>query len=286
MNPLAKALWYIETNSGNAVSLDDVAACAGVSKFHLLRAFSAATGLSIMRYLRGRRLSAAAQRLAAGAPDILAVAIDAGYGSHEAFTRAFREQFGRTPEALRAQGNLDGVALLAPLRLDGDCIAIDPPRLADGPLLLVAGILERYGADHSSAGIPAQWQRFAGFIGQLRAQVGTTTYGVCHNTDDEGNMDYLCAVQVGDFSALPPELSRLRIAPRRYAVFFHRGHVSAIRPTWNAIWNDWLPQSNYVAADAPLIERYDDRFDSQSGNGGLEIWLPIAVNPDPKTVTG
>jgi AraC family transcriptional regulator len=47
-----------------------------------------------MRYVRGRRLTEAAKVLSDGAPDILTVALDAGYGSHEAFTRAFRDQFG------------------------------------------------------------------------------------------------------------------------------------------------------------------------------------------------
>ena len=73
----------------------------------MAHAFGRATGWSVMRYVRGRRLSEAARTLAAGATDILAVALDAGYGSHEAFTRAFRDQFGRTPESVRAQRHLD-----------------------------------------------------------------------------------------------------------------------------------------------------------------------------------
>ena len=51
-----------------------------------------------MRYMRGRRLSEAARVLANGGADILTVALDFGYGSHEAFTRAFRRsQFGVNP---------------------------------------------------------------------------------------------------------------------------------------------------------------------------------------------
>jgi AraC-like DNA-binding protein len=94
MSPVEKALWYIEGHLGLDISLADIAAGACVSRHHLLRAFAAATGLSVMRYVRGRRLSEAAQRLAGGAGDILSVAIDAGYNSHEAFTRAFGDQFG------------------------------------------------------------------------------------------------------------------------------------------------------------------------------------------------
>ena len=98
MNPAQKALWYIESHLAEPLTLDDVAGVAGVSRFHLVRAFAAATGFSVMRYVRARRLSKAAQALAAGAPDILSLALDADYSSHEAFTRAFRDHFGVTPE--------------------------------------------------------------------------------------------------------------------------------------------------------------------------------------------
>src|SRR6201987_300318 len=98
MNPAQKALWYVESHLSDALSLDEISEVAGVSRFHLVRAFAAATGFSVMRYVRVRRLSEAARALAAGAPDILHVALDADYGSHEAFTRAFRGHLGVAPQ--------------------------------------------------------------------------------------------------------------------------------------------------------------------------------------------
>src|SRR5947208_9066811 len=101
MNPAQKALWFIESHLADPLTLDEVAAIAGVSRFHLVRAFAAATGFSVMRYVRARRLSEAARALADGAPDILGVALDADYGAHEAFTRALREHFGVTHQLVR-----------------------------------------------------------------------------------------------------------------------------------------------------------------------------------------
>jgi AraC family transcriptional regulator len=120
VNPVAKALWYIESHFGQEITLDDVANVAGVSRYHMSRVFGLTTGRSVMRYVRGRRLTEAARCLAQGAPDILAIALDAGYGSHEAFTRAFRDQFGLTPEMARAQGNLHNIELMEPLRMEMD----------------------------------------------------------------------------------------------------------------------------------------------------------------------
>src|SRR5580698_2774858 len=107
MNPAQKALWFIESHLADTLTLDDISGVAGVSRFHMVRAFGAATGFSVMRYVRARRLSEAARALAGGAPDILSLALEADYGSHEAFTRAFRDHFGITPETVRASTCLD-----------------------------------------------------------------------------------------------------------------------------------------------------------------------------------
>jgi AraC family transcriptional regulator len=228
-----------------------------------------------MRYVRARRLSVAARRLAEGAPDILALAIDAGYGSHEAFTRAFRDQFGLTPDALRTRGHLDNLSIVEPIKMDETLLThLEPPRFEDGKPFLIAGLSERYTCDSSKA-IPSQWQRFGPLLGKVPGQVGKVAYGVTHNADDAGNFDYLCGVEVSDFSALPAELSRVRIAAQRYAVFSHRDHISTIRRTLNTIWNQWLPASGHTPADAPRFERYDEKFDAGSGMGGVEIWLPL-----------
>ena len=67
----------------------------------------------------------------------------------------------------------------------------------------------------------------------------------------------------------------MRIPEHRYAVFSHTEHISTIRRTITAIWNQWLPQSGLKVADAPSFERYDEKFDPATGNGGLEIWVPV-----------
>ncbi len=275
MNPVGKALWFIESHYAKPITLEEIADVASVSRYHLSHAFNAALGQPAMRHLRARRLSEAARALAAGAPDILAVALAAQYGSHEAFTRAFREQFGLTPEQVRAQGHLDNLQLVEPMTMDETVLPrIEPVRFENAKPMLIAGLSQRYTCD-SSKNIPAQWQRFGPYIGSVPHQVGKIAYGVCCNTDDEGNFDYICGVEVSDFSDLPKEFTRLRLAAQRYAVFAHRDHISTIRRTVNSIWNKWLPESKHHAADAPNFERYGPEFDPRSGNGGLEIWIPL-----------
>jgi AraC family transcriptional regulator len=274
-NPVAKALWYIENNFAGELMLDEIANVAGVSRYHVSRAVGEAIGRPITGYVRGRRLTEAAKALASGGTDILTVALEVGYGSHEAFTRAFREQFGQTPESVRAQRHVDNIALVEAVSMNHSVLKeLAEPRFETRKAFLVAGLSARYDYESCGGGIPAQWQRFGPYIGSVPGQVGSDAYGVRYNSDDSG-LDYLCGVEVGEFSQLAPELSRVRVPANRYAVFTHYGHISTIRSTWSTIWSKWLPKSGHQLADAPDFERYDARFDARSGNGEVEIWVPL-----------
>ncbi|MDA9421996.1 MULTISPECIES: AraC family transcriptional regulator [Bradyrhizobium] len=275
MNPAQRALWYIESHLAEPITLEEIAAISGVSRFHIVRAFAAAVGLPVMRYVRARRLTEAARSLAKGAPDILSLALEADYGSHEAFTRAFRDQFGTTPEAVRAATCVNQLRLQEPILMDSTMLdTLAPPRFETAKAFLVAGPAERVSCDNGAM-IPGLWQRFHQEVADIPARVGNVAYGVCCNGDDAGNFDYIAGVEVADFSDLPRRFARIRISEQRYAVFTHTEHVASIRRTVNTIWNQWLPASGLKAADAPNFERYDERFDPATGNGGFEIWLPV-----------
>lgn len=271
MGAARRALWYIESHFAENPSLADIARVVGLSPFHLSRLFQLSTGTSVVRYLRGRRLTEAARQLAAGAGDILSVAVAAGYASHAAFTRAFSDQFGRSPEQVREQGLAD-MALVEALKLidTSTPCAIQPRREYSGALR-VAGI----GARHTAAtvaSIPSQWQRLDEAYG-LGAEIA---YGVCGNNDAEGGFDYIAGVEIRAGASVPAGWQAISIAPREYLVAWHAGHISAIRSTWFWLLNDYLPASGLTLADAPDLERYDARFDDRSGHGGVEIWLPLA----------
>jgi AraC family transcriptional regulator len=275
MHPVQKALWYVEHHSRNAITLEVIAAACKVSPSHLTRAFAAATGLSLMRYVRARRLSEAARQLAQGADDILSLALETGYGSHEAFTRAFRDQFALTPEQLRAQGQLNGIKLVEAIAMNATPASeLPPPRFETLKSKTFVGLVERYNCQ-SPAGIPDQWQRFASHLGTMPGRVGDAAYGVCYNFDSESNFDYMCGVEVAGSPALPRGIATLRVPEQRYAVFTHRGHIAGIRTTLAAIWRDWFSASRYQVADTPTFERYGPEFNPTTGLGGVEIWVPI-----------
>jgi AraC family transcriptional regulator len=149
------------------------------------------------------------------------------------------------------------------------------PRFEEGAAMLIAGLGGRYGAENRGQ-IPALWQRFGSqYFGRVPGQVDGKSYGVCSNMDGKGNLDYLAGVEVSGPDGLPAELTRIGIAPQRYAVFPHAGHISAISSTWMGIFEDWLPKSGLAVAAAPSFERYGEAFDPAIAIGNVEIWIPL-----------
>ncbi len=191
----------MESHFAREITLEDISVASGASRYYLSRAFRAATDYSVIGYVRGRRLTQAARSLAAGASDILSVALDCGYASYEAFTRAFRDQFAMTPEAVRAQRTLDNVALVEPIRVDSALTTdLDRPRLENGRTLLIVGLADRHSFDKCQ-GIPSQWQRFTPYINHVPGQLGSTCYGVCANFDEVGTFEYIAGVEAASFDA-------------------------------------------------------------------------------------
>jgi AraC family transcriptional regulator len=277
MHPVAKAIWFIESHFGRAIALSEIATMAGMSRHQLSRRFSEMTGQNLNRYLRARRLSEAARQLAGGAEDILTVALDAGYGSHEAFTRAFREHFGLTPEALRARRDLFSLTLQEPIRMSTiEKTDLPAPRIETLDAFTIAGL----GADFApgkAAGIPALWQKFNDYFGHIPAQTDKTAFGLCTMLPGKPGFHYVAGARVAKSDDLPAEFETIHLPAQTWAIFQHQGHVNGIPATVDAAFRIWLPTSGRTVGSFPdMLEFYGADFDPETGLGRVEIWLPLA----------
>lgn len=276
MNTIEKALWHVETHLRAPASLEAIANRCGVSPSYLTRAFALSTGQSLMRYARARKLSEAARTLALGVPDILGLALDTGYGSHEAFTRAFRDHFGVTPEMVRDAKTSANLELTEPIAMDQ---ALNPkladPKLEDRKPLLLAGLIKTFPVKDMGS-IPALWPQFDQYQDAIPNKTDPIRFfGASLSFTEEEGCTYMAALEITDASGMPKDVQTTTVAAAHYAIFTQPGHISLIRPTIMSIWNDWLPNSDYIAAEAPLIEYYPPEFDGMTGDGGFEIWLPV-----------
>lgn len=271
-----RALWQIEMRLNAPLTLCDLAALCSVSPHHFARTFRLATGVPPMAYLRRRRLSVAAARLADGAADILSIALDAQYASHEAFTRAFVEQFGVTPSAVRGARSLNGLNLTEPIKMNRErLVEIAAPAIRSRGAFRAIGLGADCTAETINA-IPPLWEAFNAREGEVDTEPGAVAYGVCFNGDGSGSFRYLAGIEARADAGVPDGMEAVAIPAARYAVFTHSGHVSDLPGTVYTIWNKALPEAGLTAGSSPDFELYDRRFDPATGRGEVEIWIPLA----------
>lgn len=156
-----------------------------------------------------------------------------------------------------------------------DVSTLGEPRITTGKSMLVAGLRQTHRIRETDRQIPRQWRRLWPYLGSLRSQVGNVAYGVVCSSGAVAKADYMCAVEVEDFADLPPELDCMKIPEQTYAVFSHDGNASDLEQVRQSISDEWLPQSGYKAASSQNIERYGESFNPASGEGDMEIWIPI-----------
>lgn len=288
MRIVDKALWHIESRFSEEIDLGEIAAFCGVSTFHLCRAFRAATGLTVIRYLRDRRLTEAARALMSGGTNVTSVAVEFGYGSLEAFTRAFHGRFGIPPSKVLDGQGLDRLELLAPIRLPQ--VPTTLPALVGfeaRPGLKLIGLPGRHRAGDSRR-VPLQWHRFLSHLGTDDGRLGVPAYGLIARQGqglgqglegEAGSATYLCAIENTGLLDFPSDYQDIRIPAKRYAVFRHDGHASGLYRSWDAIRaaqeEGTLPRLP-TGPDTPIrIERYSRNYDHDAATGIVELWLPL-----------
>ena len=268
---LERITWQIEFRLGETVNLKLLSEACGVSAYHMCRVFQQGTGMSIMSYLRARRLSVAAKVIAGGQDSLLNIALDAGYASHEAFTRAFARFFGVLPSTIHTARCLSTLTLMEPLNMKKEMIVdVAKPELRERQAFRVVGLSAVCSFEDASA-IPGLWQAANAKESEIEGAVQGVGYGVCCDHNETGRFRYVAGVEA---AGKTKGMDYVDIPAGRYAVFTHNGHISDLPKTVYTIWNKSLPDLGMEPAKAPDFERYDKRFNPETGRGTVEIWIP------------
>ncbi len=153
------------------------------------------------------------------------------------------------------------------------------PRFTDKDAFTLIGLTQRF-AQGRTEDIPALWEGLMARFEEIPSQIPGRAYGFGSMIEDEeGAFDYLAAVEV-EADTLPPEgMVRRQVPALHYAVFTHKADdpdLSTHLPrSMNHIFGVWLPASGYELAAGFDFELYDERFDSASKTGEIDIYLPV-----------
>lgn len=286
---LKKALDFVVCHLDQPCTVEAVAAEAAFSRYHFQRIFRAMTGESITELVRRLRLERAAQRLRHESVNVLEVALDAGYSSEEAFSRAFRRGCGMSPnrsrttwpppvfssaaarvryypEEKRVEINplTGGISMEVRIEALGD-IKVARVRHT-GPYDEVGACFERL----------FEWAATAGV---RPGRVLTLSYDDPDAVSPESLRSDAC-IEVQTDAAPPPGISIDRIEGGRYAVCTHRGSYDGISEAYKNLFGSWLPQSGEELDDRPCMEIYrNSPLDTAPAQLLTDVCLPLRSTP-------
>ena len=277
-----RVLQYVDEHLDEQLELDTISRVANFSSFHFHRLFTAWMGETLGDYVRRRRLEMAALRLVAQPRlPVLQVALSVGFGSNEAFGRAFKTRFGATPTAWRKSQVSNRDQLKS--KLDQ---APEPPSGNHGRMKVL--IVDRqpttvaylrhvgpYGEPISDFWIKtvAPWMETNGLFGQPR-------FGISH--DDPGiaapeKLRYDAAVQVPENFVGSGDHQISVIPGGKYACGKFKGSADKLGEAWAWLLRDWLPGSGMQLDSRPFFEYYpvEATFDRETGEFESDVCIPV-----------
>ncbi|PCC69190.1 GyrI-like small molecule binding domain-containing protein [Nannocystis exedens] len=226
------ALAFIDRHLFEPLDLERVARAAGYSPWEFSRRFARMQGESVMAYVRGRRLETAAARLVADPQArLIELALECGFTSQAAFTRAFTRAFGEAPGRLRR--SVDGASMLRRRRAaPGTRAPVLAERIEQLPELALVGLSGRF-SPANYVEFAALWERQVA----LRQAAGRSrrdeSFGVFSHREPGGAFEFVAASRAWADVA-PAPLERVTLPAGRYLVFRHHMHEGSMLPQMNA----------------------------------------------------
>ncbi len=285
---IEKCIDFIEEHIKEDITIEEIASHSGYSLYHFCRVFSLCTGMSVMEYIRGRRLSLAATELFKGRK-IIDIALDYGFETHSGFSKAFRKAFGYSPSKYTARmaGYADNKTIL---EIGG---YIMKPVFVKKPAFKVAG----YGIKTNISGatytkdIASFWKNYDGenLESKMYEKLNPPKHGevgLCVPLSEDGNAIYLLGVIVDDFSKVEEDMLTVEVPEAEYAVFTtapvdttndeeQKEFANVIAGTWKYIFEDWFKNSGYIYDESRLdFEFYDERCHLRQDTV-MEIYVPV-----------
>lgn len=267
---------FIQNNLDEKLKLEELAAIAFLSPYHFHRIFTALTGESISQYIRRLRLERAANKMIYSDCDITTIALDNGYETPAAFSRAFKQQFGLSPSLFRKTNDLKTIynstesVNISDQVLDYSIVHFKPQKV----------LFVRKTGNYMESAFQA-WQCLMPYAQQhCLLNEKTQNFGIPLDSPDitvHQKIRYDACITVDDSVKPEGEFGIQTIKGGRYALFMHHGAYEKLEDSYNQIMINWLPSTNYELVDAPAFECYLNTECLQHAPEKLKtkIYIPI-----------
>lgn len=276
---------YVEANLDSEIDVDGFVRGVGTTEYHLRRMFSSLAGMPLSEYVRRRRMTMAAADVIDGNDDLLDVAVRYGYGSTEAFGRAFRAVHGASPGEVRRDGGPLRTQPQIRFRLTVEGSSPMDARITDRPAFRLIGHAARVPLIYE--GVNPHIQAHIASLpveehARLKALSTSEPAGLLQVSADvepdyaEGSeLTYLHGVAIDADSPTPADLDVIDVPAGAWAVFRTSGpHPDALQSAWAATATEWFPSNPWRLRPGPSIVAILERADDFS-TATCELWLPV-----------
>ena len=278
---IALCIDYIEKNIKNELSPELIANECGYSTFHFSRVFNINKGITLMEYVKKRRLSLAAEDLFDD-KKIIDIALEYGFQTHNGFSKAFKKEFGFSPTQYlkRMDRNLEKELIL---KFGGDFMK---PTIIEKPTFKVAGYGIKtnitngnYTKDVASFWINYDGENLESKMYQILNPPKHGEVGLCiPSSEDNGEATYMLGVIVNDFNDVTDDMITVEVPEATYAVFSTPPVNTSTEIENNEFANvieEWFKDSGYVFDETKLdFEYYDERCHPTIGTV-MDIYVPV-----------
>ena len=253
----------IEQRPGDDVDIEAFAAAAGTTGYHLRRMFTSLAGMPISAYIRRRRMTLAVADII-GDEDLLTIAVRYGYGSTEAFGRAFRAVHGASHGDVRRTGGPLHSQPLLRFRLTVEGSTPMDARIINRPAFRLIGHAARVPLLHE--GINPHIQQLIASLpasehDRLKQLGNTEPSGLLQVSADvdpdyaEGSeLTYLHGVAVDADTPVPPDLDVIAVDAGEWVVFRTAGpHPAALQEAYARSATEWFPSNPFRLRPGPSI---------------------------------
>jgi AraC family transcriptional regulator len=277
---------WIEERLREELPVPVIARKAGYSLHHFIRLFGAATGLPPKEYVLRRKLSEAARELSAGKRRVTDVAFEYGFNDLETFTRAFKRTLGATPRDVRGGASFAYLEPVSKTARAGDAAGdsagfpsrgiVDEPVVErfDSFLLTGSSIAIR---DKTDA-VGRLWVRFSERAASIPDRVAPPRFFqlAWWSEDAEDSLEIMAGIRVSRLENVPMDLIGKMVPACDCLVFTHRGSMSSVGDSYQAIYGRWLQDTDRRPVLPFNFERYaDDGKDPWSDGYSMEICVPV-----------
>ena len=281
---LNRVVGFVEEHLTEEIDVAGLASSLGTTEYHIRRMFSSLAGMPLSEYVRRRRMTVAAGDVL-GDGDLLGIAVLYGYGSTEAFSRAFRAVHGISPGDVRRDGGPLRTQPQLRFRLTVEGNTPMDTRIADRPAFRLVGHSARVpliyeGANpHIQAHIAslpeAEHLRLKGLSDTEPAGLLQVSADVDPDYTEGSELTYLHGVAVSEGTPIPKDLDVIEVPAGAWAVFRIAGpYPAALQSAWAATATDWFPSNPWRLRPGPsIVAVLDPTADFRTAT--CELWLPV-----------